>query len=172
MMWSWMARNNKDIGDPAKFALGLIGVGAGLLVLVWGAQYADDSARVPLIFLVGLYFMHTVAELFLSPVGLSAMTKLAPAAVVSTMMATWFLASSIAQAVAAQIAKMTAQETVGGQVLDPKAALATYVDVFTQVGFWAIGIGIGLAVLSPFLAKLAHPGVVVTPKRAAEAPAE
>ncbi len=172
MMWSWMARTKRDIGDPAKFALGLIGVGAGLLVLVWGAQYADESARVPLIFLVGLYFMHTVAELFLSPVGLSAMTKLAPAAVVSTMMATWFLASSIAQAVAAQIAKLTAQETVGGQVLDPQAALKTYVEVFNQVGWWSIGIGVGLAVVSPLLAKLAHPGVIVTPKVAANAPAE
>jgi proton-dependent oligopeptide transporter, POT family len=172
MMWSWMARHKRDIGDPAKFALGLIGVGAGLLVLVWGAQYADASARVPLIFLVGLYFMHTVAELFLSPVGLSAMTKLAPAAVVSTMMATWFLASSIAQALAAQIAKLTAQETVGGQVLDPQAALQTYVQVFNQVGWWSIWIGVGLGVISPLLAKLAHPNVRVEPKKTIEAPAE
>jgi proton-dependent oligopeptide transporter, POT family len=157
MLWSWMNRTNRDIGDPAKFALGLIQVGAGFLALVWGASYADESARVPLIFLMLLYLLHTSGELFLSPVGLSAMTKLAPAAVVSTMMATWFLASSAAQALAAQIAKLTAQETVGGQVLDPQAALATYVAVFNQIGWIAIGIGVALGVLSPWLKRLAHP---------------
>ena len=137
MFWSWMNRTKRDIGDPAKFALALIQVGAGFLVLVWGAQFADESARVPLVFLMLLYLLHTTGELFLSPVGLSAMTKLAPAAVVSTMMATWFLASSAAQALAAQVAKLTAQETVGGQVLDPQAALATYVEVFNNIG-WAV----------------------------------
>jgi POT family proton-dependent oligopeptide transporter len=167
MLWSWMNKHNLDIGDPAKFALGLIQVGAGFLVLVWGAQYADESARVPLVFLVLLYLLHTTGELFLSPVGLSAMTKLAPAAVVSTMMATWFLASSAAQALAAQVAKMTAQETVGGQVLDPAGALATYVEVFNQIGWYAIWIGVGLGVLSPFLRYLAHPKVTDARKRGA-----
>jgi proton-dependent oligopeptide transporter, POT family len=156
MMWSWLNKHKLDPGDPAKFAFALIQVGAGFLVLVWGAQYADANARVPMMFLVLLYLLHTTGELFLSPVGLSAMTKLAPAAVVSTMMATWFLASSAAQALAAQVAKLTAQETVGGQVLDPHAALATYVQVFNQIGWVSIWIGVGLGVLSPFLKYLAH----------------
>jgi POT family proton-dependent oligopeptide transporter len=162
MLWNWMNRTRRDIGDPAKFALALIQVGAGFLVLVWGAQFADESARVPLVFLVLLYLLHTTGELFLSPVGLSAMTKLAPAAVVSTMMATWFLASSAAQALAAQVAKLTAQETVGGQVLDPQAALATYVDVFNQIGWAAIGIGVAFGIMSPWLKRLAHPDAVET----------
>jgi len=171
MLWSWMNKHKLDMGDPAKFALGLIQVGAGFLVLVWGAQYADANARVPLIFLVLLYLLHTTGELFLSPVGLSAMTKLAPAAVVSTMMATWFLASSMAQMLAAQIAKLTAQETVGGQVLDPHAALATYVEVFDQIGWYAIWIGVGLGVLSPFLRYLAHPNVADARKASDRRPA-
>ncbi|MBI1252427.1 MAG: MFS transporter [Alphaproteobacteria bacterium] len=156
IMWSWLNKHGRDPGDPIKFALGLVQLGAGFLVLVWGAQFADENARVPLIFLVLLYLLHTTGELFLSPVGLSAMTKLAPAAVVSTMMATWFLASSAAQALAAQIAKLTAQETVGGQVLDPQAALATYVEVFQNVGWWAIGIGVAFGIAAPFLNRLAH----------------
>jgi proton-dependent oligopeptide transporter, POT family len=156
MMWSWLNKHKRDPGDSAKFALGLMQVGAGFLVLVWGAQYADASAKVPLIFLALLYLLHTTGELFLSPVGLSAMTKLAPAAVVSTMMATWFLASSVAQALAAQISKLTAQETIGGQVLDPHAALATYVHTFEQIGWGSIIIGAVLGVFSPLLNKLAH----------------
>jgi POT family proton-dependent oligopeptide transporter len=155
-LWSWLDRTKRDPGDPMKFALGLVQVGAGFLVLVWGAQYADENAKVPLVFLVLLYLLHTTGEIFLSPVGLSAMTKLAPAAIVSTMMATWFLASSGAQALAAQIAGFTAAETVGGRVLDPHAALATYVTVFQQIGWGAIVIGVVLGIASPFLARLAH----------------
>ncbi len=166
-MWSWLNKHNRDPGDSVKFALALMQVGAGFLVLVWGAQYADADAQVPLMFLVLLYLLHTTGELFLSPVGLSAMTKLAPAAVVSTMMATWFLASSAAQALAAQIAKLTAQETVGGQVLDPQAALATYVNVFNQIGWGAVAVGVLLAIASPFLNRLAHPQSA-SPEKAAE----
>ena len=157
-MWTWLGRRKKDPGDAFKFALGLIQVGAGFLVLVWGVQYADASFKVPLIFLILLYLLHTTGELFLSPVGLSAMTKLTPAPIAATMMATWYLGSSIAQAVQAQITKLTAQATVGGQVLDPRLALKTYAEVFTNVGLWGIGIGIALGVASPFLNKLAHLG--------------
>ena len=73
-------------------------------------------------------------------------------------MATWYLGSSIAQALQAQITKLTAQETIGGQVLDPGLALKTYVDVFTTIGLWGIGIGVALGIASPFLNKLAHIG--------------
>jgi POT family proton-dependent oligopeptide transporter len=156
-LWTWLERRKMDPGDAAKFALALIQVGAGFLVLVWGAAYADESAKVPLIFLALLYLLHTTGELCLSPVGLSAMTKLTPPAVGATMMATWFLGSSIAQAVGAQIAKLTAQETVGGQVLDPQAALATYVEVFSMIGWVSIAIGVGLGIVSPLLNRLAGP---------------
>jgi POT family proton-dependent oligopeptide transporter len=155
-MWAWLEKRKRDPNDVLKFALGLVQVGAGFLVLVWGASFADAESRVPLIFLGLLYLLHTTGELCLSPVGLSAMTKLAPAAILSTMMATWFLSSSAAQALGAQIAKFTAAETVGGQVLDRGAALATYVQVFQQLGWGAIGIGVALGLASPFLAKLAH----------------
>ncbi len=171
-MWAWLERRKMDPGDPMKFALGLVQVGAGFLVLVWGAAYADADAKVPLIFLVLLYLLHTTGELFLSPVGLSAMTKLAPAAIISTMMATWFLASSLAQALQAQISKLTAAETVGGQVLDPHAALATYVTVFQQIGWGAVAIGVVLGIASPFLNKLAHahPPIEVEPALAPDSP--
>jgi POT family proton-dependent oligopeptide transporter len=155
-LWTYLGRKKKDPGDAAKFSLGLIQVGAGFLIIVWGAQYADANFKVPLIFLILLYLLHTTGELFLSPVGLSAMTKLAPAPIAATMMATWYLGSSAAQALSAQISKMTAQETVGGQVLDPKLALDTYVSVFQSVGIWTVVIGVGLGIASPFLNKLAH----------------
>jgi proton-dependent oligopeptide transporter, POT family len=165
-MWTWLGRHKKDPGDAFKFALGIAQVGAGFLVIVWGAQYADANFKVPLIFLVLLYLLHTTGELFLSPVGLSAMTKLAPIPIAATMMATWYLGSSAAQALSAQISAMTAQETVGGQVLNPELALKTYVDVFQTIGLWGVGIGVALGIASPFLNKLAHIGEKKTPDAA------
>jgi POT family proton-dependent oligopeptide transporter len=155
-MWAFLERRKADLSDPLKFGLALIQVGAGFLVLVAGAAYADESFRVPLIFLALAYMLHTTGELFLSPVGLSAMTKLSPAVLVSTLMATWFLASSWAQWIGGLIAQLTAAETVAGQVLDPGKALATYVQVFQTIGLVAIGVGIVLCLASFGLKKLAH----------------
>lgn len=164
-LWTWLDKHRKDPGDAAKFAFGLIQVGAGFLVLVWGAQYANADFKVPLIFLVLLYLLHTTGELFLSPVGLSAMTKLTPAPIAATMMATWYLGSSVAQALQAQIAKLTAQETVGGQVLDPANALETYARVFTQIGIVGVAIGVAMGIMAPTLNRLAHVGEAQPPAR-------
>ena len=139
-----------------SFGLALLQVGAGFYVIVWGAQFADGNFKVPLIFLALAYLFHTTGELCLSPVGLSQMTKLSPAATVSTRMATWFLASSWAQYAGGFVAQMTASETVAGQVLDPGKALKTYVSVFELIGFWGAAIGAGLILLSPILRYLAH----------------
>jgi POT family proton-dependent oligopeptide transporter len=155
-IWAFLGRRAADPNPAVKFGLGLLQVGAGFFVLVWGAQFADAGYKVPVIFLALAYLLHTTGELCLSPVGMSQMTKLAPAAVVSTIMATWFLASSWAQWLGGKVAQLTASETVAGQVLDPGKALATYVDVFKMVGFWGVGAGVLMLVASPVLKKWAH----------------
>jgi POT family proton-dependent oligopeptide transporter len=153
-IWAWLGKYNRDPDPVFKFGIALVQVGAGFFVLVWGAQFHDAAFKVPLIILALAYLLHTTGELCLSPVGLSQMTKLAPFAVLSTVMATWFLASSWAQWLAGLIAQQTAAETVGGQVLDPGKALETYVRVFKEIGTWGALIGVGLIVLSPFLKRL------------------
>jgi POT family proton-dependent oligopeptide transporter len=155
-IWAALGTRKLDPNPAIKFGLGLLQVGAGFFVLVWGAQFAGGDFRVPAIFLVLAYLLHTTGELCVSPVGLSQMTKLAPAAVISTIMATWFLASSWAQWVGGLVAQLTATETVAGQVLDPAKALATYVDVFTMIGLWGVGAGVLMLVFSPILRKWAH----------------
>jgi POT family proton-dependent oligopeptide transporter len=155
-IWAALGRINLDPNPALKFAMALIQVGLGFLVLVWGAQFADENYKVPLIFLVLTYLLHTTGELFLSPVGLSQMTRLAPAAVGATIMSTWFLASAGAQYVGGFVAQMTATETVAGQVLDPAKALATYLQVFEMIGMAGIVLGAGMMLVSPVLAYLAH----------------
>ncbi|WP_440957690.1 peptide MFS transporter [Oceanicaulis sp. LC35] len=155
-IWAFLAKLRKNPNTPLKFALALVQVGLGFMLLVWGVQFAGDDYRVPLIFLAGAYLLHTTGELCLSPVGLSAITKLSPGAVVSTMMAGWFLSSAFAQYVAGIIATFTATDTVAGQVLDPEAALNGYAAVFGSIGLFAIVLGVVFGVLSFWLKGLGH----------------
>lgn len=155
-LWAWLGSKNLDPNTPLKFALALIQVGLGFWLLVWGVGFADDSYRVPLIFLAGAYLLHTTGELCLSPVGLSMITKLSPGAVVSFMMAGWFLSSAFAQYVGGFIAQFTAAETVAGQVLDPAAALETYAGVFWSLGLVSIVLGVLLGIASFWLKRMGH----------------
>ena len=156
-LWSWLGKRRKDPNTVMKFGFALAQVGLGFLVLAWGgSSFANGEYQVPLIFLALAYMFHTTGELFLSPVGLSAITKLSPVKVVSFMMGGWFLASAAAQYVGGLIAQLTATETVAGQVLDPAAALQTYIEVFTLIGWWGVGLGVVFCVASPWLKKLGH----------------
>jgi POT family proton-dependent oligopeptide transporter len=155
-LWTWLGKRGRDPNPLIKFGLALLQVGLGFLVLVYGSRFADGQFRVPVIFLTLAYMLHTTGELFLSPVGLSQMTKLSTGAVVATIMATWFLASAWAQWIGGWVAGLTASETVAGKVLDPGKALETYDRVFTQIGWWGIGFGVLMLALSPWLKHWAH----------------
>jgi POT family proton-dependent oligopeptide transporter len=151
-LWVALGRARRDPDPTFKFGLGLIQVGLGFMVVVWGAGLADSAFRMPIILLALLYMFHTTGELFLSPVGLSEITKLSMPSVVSFMMAVWFLASSIAQFVGGKIAGIAGTETVGGEVLDPGAALANSLSVFEKLG-WGGMIAGALFILASFFIK-------------------
>ena len=155
-MWNAMARRGVEPSIPVKFALALMGVGAGFLLLVWGAQFADAQFKVGLVWLAGLYLVHSMAELCISPVGLSMITKLSMARIVGMMMGVWFLSIAVAQYVAGMVAQVASVETVGGQVTNLKVSLDTYVGVFTTIGWISIGIGAVLLVVAVPLRKLMH----------------
>jgi len=93
--WMWVRLGKKAPSDPAKFAVGIFFAGLGFFVLAGGAMGSGGWLRVSPMWLISVYFLHTIGELFLSPVGLSSMTKLAPARVASLMMGVWFLAASV-----------------------------------------------------------------------------
>jgi POT family proton-dependent oligopeptide transporter len=155
-IWARLGRQGRDPHPLIKFGLGLAQVGLGFLIVVWAAGFADENARLPLIFLALLYLFHTTGELFLSPVGLSEITKLAPVSVVSFLMAVWFLSSSIAQYVGGWIAGLAGTETVGGQVLDPAAALRSSLEVFNALGWAGVIAGAIFLGLYPLLKGWSH----------------
>ena len=116
------------------------------MVLVWGAQSAGANLT-PIVFIFLIYLLHTTGELCLSPVGLSAMTRLSLPHMVGLIMGTWFLASGAGNAVAAVIAQATAAGD-GGQ----EQVLAVY----SNVGWMAIAVGVGLVVISPLVKRFMH----------------
>lgn len=108
-LWIWLAKRNLEPSSPVKFALGLLGVGIGFVILVPPAltlASAPDGTRVSPMWLVMVYLVHTIAELCLSPVGLSTVTKLAPERVVGQMMGVWFLGASVGNFAGGQIASL------------------------------------------------------------------
>jgi POT family proton-dependent oligopeptide transporter len=100
----WVRMGGKQPATATKFAFGLVGVGIGFLYLVPGAQTTLDGTKVGISWLFMVYLIHTLAELSLSPVGLSAMTKLAPARIVSLVMGIWFLGAAVGNFLAGQAA--------------------------------------------------------------------
>jgi len=111
-MWIRLARADREPAAPYKFSAGLFLLGLGFLALNVGKASAA-AGLVPAIFLITLYLLHTLGELTLSPVGLSLVTKLAPAQIVGFLMGIWFLSSSIAHQGGKHIAKLTAVDEVG-----------------------------------------------------------
>jgi POT family proton-dependent oligopeptide transporter len=156
IMWNGLAKRGLEPSIPVKFAFALMGVGAGFLFLVWGAQFAGPDFKVGIWWLGGLYLFHSLAELMISPVGLSMITKLSIARIVGLMMGVWFLSISMAQYVGGIVAQVSSVETVGGQVTNMQVSLNTYLGVFSGIGWFSVGIGVILLLLSWPLKYLMH----------------
>jgi len=158
ILWTGLAKRGLEPTIPVKFSIALMGVGAGFLFLVFGSQFAGagNNYQVGLWWLAGLYLIHSLAELCISPVGLSMITKLSIARIVGLMMGVWFLSISVAQYFAGVVAQFASVETVGGQVTNLKVSLTTYTSTFTTIAWVAIIAGVVLFLLSWPLQKWMH----------------
>lgn len=153
-LWTALARRGLEPSTPVKFALGIGQAGLGFGALVIGASMPDESGRVFAYWMVLAYFLHTTGELCLSPVGLSAVTKLAVPSVVGMMMGAWFLATAYSEFVAVQLSKLAAIDTVNGGVTDISLALASYTDLFTSLFWVGLAVSAVMLVISPLLKKM------------------
>ncbi len=143
-LWVWLGKRGLNPSAPMKFGIAVIQLGLGFLVLVWGAKAAGTNLT-PVLFIFLIYLLHTTGELCMSPVGLSAMTRLSPTRMVGLMMGAWFLASGAGNAVAAIIAQATAVTGPNGESM--------VLDVYSRVGWVAIVIGGIMMAVSPILNK-------------------
>jgi len=142
-VWVWLGKRNLDPSAPAKFALGLILMGLGFAVMVVASKFVLAGHTVLPTWLVLTYLLHTFGELCLSPVGLSSMTKLAPARFVGQVMGVWFLATAIGNNLAGQFS---------GEI-DPNN-LATMPALYSRLFWWGALSGAVLLALTPWIRRL------------------
>ena len=156
MLWIALAKRNMEPSTPLKFAIGIIFVGLGFLVLVAGME-SSDGVQTAVIWIILIYLLHTLGELCLSPVGLSSVTKLSPQRIVGVMMGMWFFASAAGNYVAGLIARATSSNSmsVTNETFD-LVQKASFIEVYTNVGLMAVGCGIVLALITPILKRLMH----------------
>ena len=159
-LWSWLGARGIEPSTPVKFAFGLIQLGLGFAMLYFGAQSSDPDGMVKSYWLLLMYLLLTTGELCLSPVGLSMVTKLSPARLVSTVMGAWFLATAFSQFLAAIIAQFAAVNEGGGNFVPaPVKTVHIYGDVYKLIAIMAVASGIFCLILSPLLKKWMHIGV-------------
>ena len=96
LLWSLLGKRGMEPSSPVKQSIGLFLLSMGYLVIAFGVRGVDSHMKVSILWLTGLYFIHTMGELCLSPIGLSIVNKLAPARFASLLMAVWFLSNAIA----------------------------------------------------------------------------
>jgi POT family proton-dependent oligopeptide transporter len=142
-LWIALARRNLNPSAPAKFALGVMLMGSGFLVMAAAAAIVASGSKVLPYWLIMTYLLHTFGELCLSPVGLSYYTKLTPKRFVGQMMGMWFLAMSLGNLVAGLIA--------GEFDVNHVAAMPGQ---YMHIVYFSVGLGTVLLILSHPVKKL------------------
>lgn len=153
-LWAYLAKKKMDIGIPLKFVLGLVFLALGFYMVVIGGKSIGEAGKVSLIFIILMYLFHSIGELFLSPIGLSMVTKLSPAKMVGFIMGVWFLSFSLANNLGGIIGKLNSEASAEGSVAEQ---LATYSKTYMDLGVWLVlGSALLLLILTPLLNKWTH----------------
>ncbi|MBL4837461.1 MAG: peptide MFS transporter [Kordiimonadaceae bacterium] len=153
-LWVALARKGWEPSTPAKFGIAMLLIGVGYIVFSWGMAL-DDSTNKSIFWLVFIYLALTLAELCLSPVGLSMVTKLSVPRIVGMLMGTWFLFSALGNYVAGWISSLAgsgAHAGGGEAVLDVVATM----EIYTTIGYGSVGVGVFIFILTPTLRKWMH----------------
>ena len=148
-LWQWLGRRGKEPSAPAKFGLALAQMGLANLVLVWGAEAFGIEAMTPVLFVFLYYLLATTGELCLSPVGLSAMNRLAPSYLASLIMGAWFYMTAVGNFVAGKIGEATGGH--GGEMSKEKL-----LEIYEMFGWISIGAAVVVLLLSRIVKSWMH----------------
>jgi len=148
-LWQWLGKRGLEPSAPAKFGLALAQVGLGFLIFVWGARSFGMGAMTPVFFVFMIYLLHTTGELCLSPVGLSAMTRLAPLHIASFIMGAWWYMTAVGSFVAGRIGHAT-----GGESGEMSKELT--LSIYNQIGWLTIGVAAIVLLVSPIVKRWMH----------------
>lgn len=148
-LWQWLGKKGKEPSAPAKFGLALAQMGLANLVLVWGAEAYGIAAMTPVLFVFLYYLLATTGELCLSPVGLSAMNRLAPSYLASLIMGAWFYMTAVGNFVAGKIGEATGGH--GGEMSKEKL-----LEIYALFGWISIGAAVAVLLVSPIVKRWMH----------------
>jgi POT family proton-dependent oligopeptide transporter len=148
-LWITLGKRGLEPSAPAKFGIALVQMGLANLVLVWGASAVGIEVMTPVLLVFAYYLLATTAELCLSPVGLSAMNRLAPSFMASLIMGAWFYMTAVGNFVAGKIGEAT-----GGH--DGEISKEGLLQIYDLFGWIAVGIGVAVLAVSPFIKRLMH----------------
>lgn len=154
-LWPWLARRGWNPSTPAKSALGLLFGALAFLPMAAAAASVQDGVMASVWWLVLAYLILEIGEVCLYPIGISAVTQLSVARVVSLMMGAWFLATAYSEVLAHGLGKLASIEIPEGASLDFTAAAAKYGELFMLL-FW---IGLGSAIVALLATPLIRRGM-------------
>lgn len=158
VMWKFLSRNKIEPNTPMKFGLAFLFLGLGYCVFVWGGSVGAATGLMPLMFFLGGYFLITTGELFLSPIGLSMITKLSPLQMVGFMMGVWFLASAFGHDLGGWIGSRMAVAKAGvdASTIPAVESLPVYMKGCWQIARISLVGGVVILICSPFIKKWMH----------------
>lgn len=153
LMWTWLSKKSWNPRTPYKFGLGLLFAGISFYILAISGASANENGLVPFAYLLLMYFLLSIGELFMSPVGLSKMTDLSPVRFMAFIMGVWFLSSAFAFQIVGFIGKQLAIESTDKNV-GGFETLEVYTGGFDLIAKYAICAGIVVLVASPLIKRL------------------
>lgn len=153
MLWEWLAKRNMEPSSPMKQALGLMCLAVGYLVIAYATYGVDASVKISMWWLVALYFIHTIGELSLSPIGLSLVSRLAPAHLASLLMGVWFMSNAASNILAGKLATLLPEEGCAPQSI-MGWEIASLSDFFLLFAVMAGLASVLLMCLCPMLKKM------------------
>ncbi len=156
LMWPWLAKRRMKPRQAGKIGIGLILLGIGYLFMVFGGGAASTGVKVSVFWLLATYFFHTLGELFLSPTGLSFVTKTAPLKFVSLLMGIWFLSSFAAGVLGGLIGSYVEKVDKGEVTLPWTGVFGGQGDFFFLFVLSSIGAGVLCIALGPILNRMSR----------------
>lgn len=153
-LWETLSRHNLEPSSPAKQAIGLLLLTIGYIVIAYATHGVDAGTKISLWWLVALYFIHTLGELSLSPIGLSMVSKLAPANLASLLMGVWFMSNAASNIFAGQLATLLPAEGKESSSLFGIIEINTLSDFFIIFAVMAGIASLLLFLLCPYIRRM------------------
>ena len=106
MLWKWLSKHGLEPSSITKQAIGILLLALGYAVMVYATKGMSPTSKIAILWIIMLYWLHSIGELALSPIGMSLVNKLSPARLASLMMGVWFLSSAAAGVIAGKLSTL------------------------------------------------------------------